>query len=78
MFVFWVVAKGGSTVIIKEDKLNTVMSLVHVVFGEKFKTRFCKNNKQMNIDIISVILTLYAIYSLSCRYRRVFYQISQL
>ena len=58
MFVFWVVAKGGSTVIIKEDKLNTVMSLVHLVFGETFKTGFCKNNKQMNIDIISVILTL--------------------
>ena len=48
MFVFWVVAKGGSTVIIKEDKLNTVMSLVHVVFGKKSKTKFCKNNKQMN------------------------------
>ena len=48
MFVFWVVAKGGSTVIIKEDKLNTVMSLVHVVFGKKPKTRFCKNNKQIN------------------------------
>ena len=48
MFVFWVVAKGGSTVIIKEDKLNTVMSLVHVVFGKEPKTRFCKNNNQMN------------------------------
>ena len=48
MFVFWVVAKGGSTVIIKEDKLNTVMSLVHVVFGKEPKTRFCKNNTQMN------------------------------
>ena len=48
MFVFWVVAKGGSTVIIKEDKLNTVMSLVHVVFGKKPKTKFRKNNKQMN------------------------------
>ena len=48
MFVFWVVAKGGSTVIIKEDKLNTVMSLVHVVFGKKPKTKFCENNKQMN------------------------------
>ena len=48
MFVFWVVAKGGSTVIIKEDKLNTVMSLVHVVFGKEPKTRFCKSNNQMN------------------------------
>ena len=48
MFVFWVVAKGGSTVIIKEDKLNTVMSLVHVVFGKKPKTKFYKNNKEMN------------------------------
>ena len=48
MFVFWVVAKGGSTVIIKEDKLNTVMPLVHVVFGKKPKNKFCKNNKQMN------------------------------
>ena len=48
MFVFWVVAKGGSTVIIKEDKLNTVMSLLHVVFDKKPKTKFCKNNKQMN------------------------------
>ena len=48
MFVFWVVAKGGSTVIIKEDKLNTVMSLVHVVFGKEPNTRFCKNNNQMN------------------------------
>ena len=47
MFVFWVVAKGGSTVIInKEDKLNTVMSLVHVVCGKKPKTSFCK--KQTN------------------------------
>ena len=35
-------AKGGSTVIIEEDKLNTVMSLVHVVVGKKPATRFCK------------------------------------
>ena len=48
MFVFWVVAKGGWTIIIEEDKLNTVMSLVLVVFGKKPKTRFCKNNKQIN------------------------------
>ena len=46
MFVFWVVANGGSTVIIKEDKLNTVMSLVHVVCGKKPKTSFCQ--KQTN------------------------------
>ena len=47
-FASGVDAKGGSTVIIKEDMLNTVMSLVHVVFGKKPKTKFCKNNKQMN------------------------------
>ena len=38
----------GSTVIIKEDKLNTVIPLVHVVFGKKLKNRFCTKNKQMN------------------------------
>ena len=35
-------AKRGWTAIIEEDKLNTVMSLVHVVVGKKPATRFCK------------------------------------
>ena len=84
MFASGVDAKGSSTVIIKEDKLSTVMSLVHVVLAKSLKPDFAKNKpviirpKNYHIDIISVILTLFAIYSFPCRYRRVFYKLSQL
>ena len=46
MFAFEVDTKGGSTVIIKEDKLNTVTSLLHVVFVKRLKPDFVK--KQTN------------------------------
>ena len=84
MFASGVDAKGGSTVIIKEDKLSTVMSLVHVVLAKSLKPDFAKNKpviirpKNYHIDMISVILTLFAIYSFPCRYRRVFYKLPQL
>ena len=42
-FASGVDAKGGSTVIIKEDMLNTVMSLVHVVLAKNVKPDFAKN-----------------------------------
>ena len=43
------VAKEGSTVIIKEDKFNTVMSFLHVLLAKSLKPDFVKKrNKQMN------------------------------